>query len=167
MGDSVQKGCSTRARAANTMASEDINLVQYINQPQSFCLNECKEHNYRNALDPVADPAVFLQSDCDEASGVADSSSAAIVCLIARTFQRWQELLIHIAFSQNVQVTGLQIKGPADKGVHPRHAACSGNVSAPLTSNFPCFQDHPSLRFLRTRSLSTSILQNPRSRHKS
>jgi hypothetical protein len=43
-------------------------LVQYINPAQSYCLNESKEHNYRNVLvaEHRVDPKVYLQSDCDE-----------------------------------------------------------------------------------------------------
>ena len=52
------------------MHTDAIDLVQYINPAQSFCLNECKENNFRNCLVPEnrVDPTLFLQSDCDEAS---------------------------------------------------------------------------------------------------
>ena len=52
------------------MAAEATDLVQYIDQTQSYALNESKEHTYRNCLsaEQRVDPKVFLQSDCDEAS---------------------------------------------------------------------------------------------------
>lgn len=101
--------------------SDAIDLVQYINPAQSFCLNESKEHNFRNCLvaEKRVDPKVFLQSDCDEASAHPTGLySGSIMCDRPYLPMSSQELLIHIAFSQNVRLTGLQIQGPADKGAH-------------------------------------------------
>ena len=64
-------------------------LVSYISEKDSECLNEDDDHPYGHCLN---EGGGFLQSDCDE------------------------QLIMSLAFNQNVKVHSLKIKAPSDKG---------------------------------------------------
>lgn len=67
-----------------------IELSSMIQKSQSECLNESDEHTLSHALDSAK--GSYLESDCDE------------------------QLIISLAFSQNVKLHSLKLDAPEDKG---------------------------------------------------
>lgn len=67
-----------------------IELSSMIQKHQCECLNESDEHPLKDALDPAK--GSYLESDCDE------------------------QLIISLAFSQNVKLHSLKLDAPQDKG---------------------------------------------------
>jgi len=67
-------------------------LLEHLEMPQCECLNASKEHTLRHCLEESSreDPALYLQSDCDE------------------------ELLIHLRFMSKCRISSLRIAGPSD-----------------------------------------------------
>ena len=82
-------------------------LVTYVDKSKSECLNESDDHPYKHCLESGGG---FLESDCDE------------------------QLILNIAFSQNVKVHSLKIRAPKDKG--PKTVRVFQNQPAGNTLDF-------------------------------
>jgi len=79
-----------QTESTDTGVDGHIDLSSMILKSGTECLNESDDHTLQDALVPGT--ASFLESDCDE------------------------QLIINIAFSQNVKLHSLKILGPTDKG---------------------------------------------------
>ena len=75
---------------ATSSVAGHIDLCSMILKSGTECLNESDDHTLQDALTPGT--GSYLESDCDE------------------------QLIINIAFSQNVKLHSLKIQGPADQG---------------------------------------------------
>ncbi len=91
-------GDDAAAAAAAAAASEpeedcgvkgQLDLVKLLNKPGCECLNESDDHPFAHCL---SSGGGFLESDCDE------------------------QLILQLAFNQNVKVHSIKIRAPSDKG---------------------------------------------------
>jgi len=76
------------------MLSMGDDLIQFVNEKQTACLNEAADHTLAHALATEfrADTGKFLQSDADA------------------------QLLIHVVFKEKVKISGIKITAPAESG---------------------------------------------------